>query len=44
MLADALMLAAEDGSTSIDGKSAIVIVIIAVVLIWAGSSGSGRGR
>lgn len=44
MLAHALMLAAENDSTSIDGKSAIIIVIVAIVLIWAGSSGSGRGR
>lgn len=39
-----LMQAAEDGSTSISGKSILVIVFLAAVLIWAGSSGSGRGR
>lgn len=44
MLAHALMLAADDSHASIDGKSAIIIVIVAIVLIWAGSSGSGRGR
>lgn len=38
------MLAAEDSSRSISGKSVAVILIVAVVLIWAGSSGAGRGR
>lgn len=44
MLAQLMTIAAEDSSTGISGKSAIVIVIVAVVLLWAGSSGSGRGR
>lgn len=38
-----LLMAAEDSSTSISGKSALVIVAIAILLIWAGSKG-GRGR
>lgn len=38
-----LNLAAEDSSTSISGKSIVVIVIIAIILVWAGSAG-GRGR
>jgi len=38
-----LYLAAEDSSTSISGKSAVGIVVIALLLIWAGSKG-GRGR
>lgn len=44
MHALALMLAAEDSSESISGKSVVIILIVAAVLIWAGSSGSGRGR
>lgn len=46
MLASTLsvLIAAEDSSKSISGKSFVVIVIVAAVLIWAGSSGSGRGR
>jgi hypothetical protein len=39
-----LILAAEDSSEGISGKSIIVILIVAAVLVWAGSSGSGRGR
>lgn len=44
MINTILNLAAEDSSTSISGKSILIILVIAAVLIWAGSSGSGRGR
>lgn len=37
------IIAAGDSSASYSGESAAGIVILAILLIWAGSSG-GRGR
>lgn len=43
MHAHDLMHAVEDGSASLSGKSVLLVVAVAIVLLWAGSSG-GRGR